>query len=81
MYLHRDAIDWHRYNGWELPWYMESQPTEIVVKYVRVCPRCECEFSPNGNDHERDKVAEDKRSKKRDHGKKSADPPSIVITE
>ena len=79
-YLHRDAVDWHRYNGWELPWYEESRPTEVVVKYVHVCPKCDREYSPGGGDHEDEKVADRKQSSKKGRGKESIGVPSIVVT-
>ncbi|RYP64345.1 hypothetical protein DL771_008790 [Monosporascus sp. 5C6A] len=58
MYLHRDAMQLRqRYGGWELPWFMEPQPTEVVVKYVHVCPKCECEFSPHDEDKSKERPA------------------------
>ncbi|RYP83656.1 hypothetical protein DL770_005349 [Monosporascus sp. CRB-9-2] len=58
MYLHRDAMQLRqRYGGWELPWFMDPQPTEVVVKYVHVCPKCECEFSPHDEDKSKERPA------------------------
>ena len=80
-YLHRDAVDWRRYNGWELPWYEESRPTEVVVKYVHICPKCSHEFSPDEGEHEYDKAADGKRSSKKSREKEPVGVPSIVVSE
>ncbi len=94
MYLHRDAIDFRRYRGWELPWYADPQPTEIVVRYVHACPRCEREFSPlvhhhpyhHDHDHDRDR---DVKEEGAGRGERQLPPPppppqgvvpSVVVT-